>query len=122
MVERAFFLVVAMGIAACASSTRSGPDVYGYRVRGSNIDPVIIERAPRVYFRGAWASLVDGQWVYPTETGSVVFVEVPAELARHRDSVDTEQTATDIPSPRGPSIHRMPGSGSPFATPPPRVR
>ena len=122
MVERALLLMVAMGIAGCAGSTRRGPDVYGYRVRGSNIDPVIIDRAPRVYFRGAWASLVDGQWVYPTETGWVVFVEEPAELARCRDTVDTEQTATDIPSPRGPSIYRMPGSGSPFGTPPPRVR
>jgi hypothetical protein len=116
MSGKSLFLVLAIGIGACAHGTsspaRRGPDVYGYAVRSSRVDPVVVDRAPRVYFRGAWAHLVDGQWVYPTENGWVVFVEEPPELARHRDSADTEQTATDVPSPRGPTIHRQAGADS----------
>lgn len=122
MTGKPLLLVLAIGLAACAHTSRRGPDVYGYAVRSSRVDPVVVDRAPRIYWRGAWAYLVDGEWVYPTETGWVVFVEEPPELARHRDSADTEQTATDVPSPRGPTIHRLPGSGGPFAMPPPSVR
>lgn len=118
MTGKSLCLVLAIGIAACAHNTaRRGPDVYGYAVRSSRVDPVVLDRAPRVYFRGAWAHLVDGQWVYPTDHGWVVFVEEPPELARHRDTVETEQTATDVPSPRGPTVRQGPG----FAIPPPSM-
>lgn len=102
--------IAAMAAIACAHTPRGGADVYGYSVRSSNVDPVVVDRAPRVYFRGSWARLVDGQWLYPTDHGWVMFTEEPPELARHRDSIGTEQTAT-IPSPRGPSIKRAPGAG-----------
>lgn len=107
---------------ACSRPNPRGPDVYGYRVQQAVEDPVVIERSPRTYYRGAWAHLVDGRWHYPTESGWVIFVDVPPELQRHTDSIDTEQAATDLPSPRGPTIHQLPGAGGPFATPPPRVR
>src|SRR5688572_2413953 len=111
-----------LGTLACGRPSPRGPDVYGYRVRSAEVDPVVVERSPRVYYRGAWAHLVDGEWHYPTETGWVVFVETPAELARHNDSVETEQSATDLPSPRGPTINQFPGAGGALALPPPKVR
>lgn len=86
------------------------------------MDPLVVERAPRVYFRGAWAHLVDGRWHYPTESGWVVFEETPPELARYNDSVGTEQTPTDMPSPRGPTLSQQSWATGPFALPPPSVR
>ncbi len=82
-----------------------------------------MERSPRIFYRGAWAHFVDGEWLYPTESGWVVFIETPPELARYADSVETEQGGANIDSPRGPTVYRQPGvSGSPLALPPPRVR
>lgn len=117
--------LVAFGIVAtlaCGRPNPRGPDVYGYRVEKAEVDPVILERSPRMYYRGAWAHLVDGRWHYPTESGWVVFVDTPPELLRYRDSVETEQAATDVPSPRGPTVHQLPGAGGPLALPPPKVR
>jgi hypothetical protein len=95
--------------------------VYGYAVRPAHADPVQIERSPRVYFRGGFAHLVDGQWHYQTESGWMVFVDEPPELVRYRDSVGTEQTPTNG-SPRGPTVLQLPGAGGPLALPPPRVK
>jgi hypothetical protein len=114
MAGRALSLVLVIGIAACAHTLpqeKRGPEVYGYSVRPSSVDPVVADRAPRVYWRGSWARLVDGQWLYPTDRGWVMFTEEPPELQRHRDSIDTEQTATDIPSPRGPTLKQNPTIG-----------
>ena len=68
-----------LGTLACGRPSPRGPDVYGYRVRTADPDPVVVERAPRMYYRGAWAHLVYGEWYYPTETGWVVFEETPPE-------------------------------------------
>jgi hypothetical protein len=111
-----------LGTLACGRPSPRGPDVYGYRVRAADVDPVVVERAPRTYYRGAWAHLVDGEWHYPTESGWVVFEETPPELARSADSVGTEQTPTNVPSPRGPTINQLPGAGGPLALPPPKVK
>jgi hypothetical protein len=125
MLAKTLMCVVAFSVAAataCARPSPHGPDVYGYRVKSASADPVVIERAPRVYFRGAFAHLHGGEWYYRTETGWVVFVEAPPELERSRDSVETEQSATELPSPRGPTINQQPGAGGPLALPPPKVQ
>ncbi len=119
--------VVVLGFAmhasveACVSHARPGPDVYGYAVQPATKDRAIIERAPRVYYRGAWAHYVDGHWHYPTTSGWVVFVEEPIELSRQRDAMGTEQSETNMPSPRGPSVHQSPGVSGPLAIPPANV-
>ncbi len=117
--------LVAFGIAgtlACGRPNPVGPDVYGYRVHKVDVDPVEVERAPRIDYRGNWAHRVNGHWYYPTETGWVVFDEVPPELLRYNDSVGTEQAATDPPSPRGPTVYRPLDVSQPLALPPPRVK
>src|SRR5262245_41543266 len=96
--------VVVLGFAmhasvdSCVGRARPGPDVYGYAVQPATKDRLTIERAPRVYYRGAWAHYVDGQWHYPTTSGWVVFVEEPIELTLHKDSMGSEQTP--VPTPR----------------------
>lgn len=119
-VAMAAVAVASMGV-ACAPRARPGPDVYGYTVEHATTDSTTIQRGPRVYFRGGFAYLVHDRWHYRTEEGWVVFVEEPEELRRQR-GVETEQSATTVPSPRGPTIHQAPGAGAPLAMPPAGVR
>lgn len=60
--------------------------VSGYPAVRAEIVPVEIAAHPRVYFRGTYAYLVDGQWYYPTNRGWVVFEEEPPELRRYRQT------------------------------------
>lgn len=116
-------LALALGVAACGSSVRSSaPAVYGYRVAHTDLDPVVIERAPRVLFRGGWVHWVDGTWYTQTESGWVAFVEVPPELQRQRDAMGAEQPPTNAAVPRGPTTPQLPIGGGPLPPPPPRVR
>ncbi|MBI2390140.1 MAG: hypothetical protein HYV09_11180 [Deltaproteobacteria bacterium] len=128
MRARSLVFAVALAVFAlpssigCVSGGRPGPDVYGYRVAAARVDPVVLDRAPRVYYRGAWARFVDGTWYYPTESGWVAFVEVPPELQRQHDAMHTEQPPTQALMPRGPTTQQFPIGGGPVAPPPPRVR
>jgi hypothetical protein len=114
------------GISQAPTSTSSAHAepraLYGYVVQPADTDPVSITRAPRSYYRGAFAHYLDGQWYYPTATGWVVFVEVPAELARVEDSIGTEQPPLELPGPRGPTVERPPAASGAFSFPPPRLR
>ncbi|WP_437811484.1 hypothetical protein [Sorangium sp. So ce1078] len=60
--------------------------VSGYPVVRAEIIPVEIAASPRVYFRGTYAYLVDGEWYYPTNRGWVVFEQEPPELRRYRQT------------------------------------
>jgi hypothetical protein len=126
MRDATWILVLALGIATtsgCVSSSRpTAPSVYGYRVATARVDPVTLDRAPRVLFRGGWAHYVDGIWYYQTESGWVAFVDVPAELQRQADTLNTEQPPTNAAVPRGPTTQQWPIGGGPQAPPPPKVR
>jgi hypothetical protein len=97
--------------------------VYGYEVAPAHVDPVVLDRAPRVLFRGGWAHYVDGFWYYQTDNGWVVFINVPPDLLRERDAMNTEQPPTNAPMPRGPISAQGPigVGGGPLPPPPPAV-
>jgi hypothetical protein len=58
--------------------------VSGYPVVRARLVPVELNTYPRVYYRGAYAYLVDGTWYYPTDEGWVIFETEPPELQRYR--------------------------------------
>ncbi|WP_234023081.1 hypothetical protein [Sorangium cellulosum] len=60
--------------------------VSGHPAVRAEVVPVQITAYPRVYFRGAYAYLVDGAWYYPTNRGWVVFEEEPDQLRRYRQT------------------------------------
>ncbi len=60
--------------------------VSGYPAARAEIVPVEIAAHPRVFFRGTYAYLVDGQWYYPTNQGWVIFEREPPELRRYRQT------------------------------------
>ncbi|MGZ5971115.1 MAG: hypothetical protein ACXWP4_25770 [Polyangiales bacterium] len=102
----------------CASGAGRPPSkVQGYAVEERYVDPVRMERAPRVLYGGEWARLLDGHWYYPTWGGWVIFREEPTELRRERETIGIEQPPTLGEMPRGPESTQV----SPlFAAPVPR--
>lgn len=60
--------------------------VSGYPAVRAEVVPVEITAYPRVFFRGTYAYLVDGQWYYPTNRGWVIFEQEPVELRHYRQT------------------------------------
>ncbi len=77
-------LVGAVVVAGCTGSVSGGAAVYGYPAVHAEVVPVELEAYPRVWYRGSYAYLVDGQWYYPSSRGWVVFSQEPVELYRYR--------------------------------------
>lgn len=91
-VARSVLTAAALGLGASlltgclATVGTEGYVVSGYPAVRAEAVPVEIAAYPRVYFRGTYAYLVDGQWYYPTNRGWVIFEEEPAELRRYRQT------------------------------------
>jgi hypothetical protein len=89
----AFFGAV---VAACAAAAPPH-SIDGHAVVAVDAAPVEIERYPRARWHGRWAYLVDGAWWYPTDTGWVIFRDVPAELRTEHPSVSSGPAGAAIP-------------------------
>jgi hypothetical protein len=104
---RGFVVLVLVALGCANGAGRPPATVQGYAVEETEVDPVAVERAPRVLYGGDWARLVDDRWYYPTAHGWVVFREEPAELRRQRETVATDQPPTSAPMPRGPEATQV---------------
>jgi hypothetical protein len=77
-------LLVLAGTGCAATVGAEGAVIYGYPTVYAEIGPADLSVYPRVYYRGAYAYLIDGSWYYPTPRGWVIFREEPMELYRYR--------------------------------------
>jgi hypothetical protein len=77
--------VIALAATGCVGTVGAeGGVVYGYPTVYAEVAPADLTIYPRVYYRGAYAYLVDGAWYYPSAGGWVVFRQEPVELYRYR--------------------------------------
>lgn len=76
---------IALGATGCVGTVGAeGALVYGYPTVYAEVAPADLTVYPRVYYRGAYAYLVEGTWYYPTARGWIVFSQEPVELYRYR--------------------------------------
>lgn len=85
--------VASMGCAGTATVVHR-PTVYGYVVADAGPMPANIASHPYVYYRGAPAYWVDGNWYYRSSNGWVVFVDEPRDLHYARVRMPNRAWAT----------------------------
>ncbi|MDI1482240.1 hypothetical protein [Polyangium sp. y55x31] len=85
--------------AGCTATLSAGtPNVGGYDVAYAEAVPIDVNRYPAAEYRGRLAYLVEGRWYWPTDSGWVVFLDEPPELAYYRSRVQAAPRAVPPPA------------------------